>query len=154
VYKKSNFIVSSLAVIGLLSSTSCSLIDKTFKKEPFVCNGSIKTMFFEAPLNLRIDENKFTLKTSIKDSLNQESKELLDDMEIPIPEFNGTYELNVQYSDGVLIESLDNNKYSFKHFFVKGTIFVDRCVLEYPIEIDSTKSLLEYSNFFNNFFEY
>ena len=153
-YKKSNFIVSSLAVIGLLSSTSCSLIDKTFKKEPFVCNGSIKTMFFEAPLNLRIDENKFTLKTSIKDSLNQESKELLDDMEIPIPEFNGTYELNVQYSDGVLIESLDNNKYSFKHFFVKGTIFVDRCVLEYPIEIDSTKSLLEYSNFFNNFFEY
>ena len=111
-------------------------------------------MFFEAPLNLRIDENKFTLKTSIKDSLNQESKELLDDMEIPIPEFNGTYELNVQYSDGVLIESLDNNKYSFKHFFVKGTIFVDRCVLEYPIEIDSTKSLLEYSNFFNNFFEY
>ena len=59
----------------------------------------------------------------------------------PIPEFNNTYELNVQYADGVYIERLDNNKYSFKHFFVNGTIFIDRCVLEYPIEIDSTKNL-------------
>ena len=152
--KKSNFIVSSLAIFGLLSSTGCSLIDKTFKKEPFVCNGYLKTMFFEAPLNLRIDENKFTLKTNIKDTLNKESKELFDDLDIPIPEFNGTYELNVQYSDGVLIESLDNNKYSFKHFFVNGTIFVDRCLLEYPIEIDSTKNLLENGDLFKYFLGY
>ena len=67
---------------------------------------------------------------------------------------NNTYELNVQYADGVYIERLDNNKYSFKHFFVNGTIFIDRCVLEYPIEIDSTKNLLEYGNLLKYFLEY
>ena len=151
---KSNFIFRSLVIFGLISSAGCSLIDKTFKEEPFVCNGSLKTMFFEAPLNLRINENKFTLKTNIKDSLNKESAKLLDDLDIPIPEFNNTYELNVQYADGVYIEPLDNNKYSFKHFFVNGTIFIDRCVLEYPIEIDSTKNLLEYGNLLKYFLEY
>ena len=48
-------------------------------------------MFFEAPLNLKINENKFTLETNIKDSLNKESPKLLDYLDIPIPEFNNKY---------------------------------------------------------------
>ena len=38
-------------------------------------------------------------------------KKFMDDLDIPIPEFNNTYELNVQYADGVLIESLDKKEH-------------------------------------------
>tara|TARA_B100000700_G_scaffold251446_1_gene282545 strand:+ start:883 stop:1344 length:462 start_codon:yes stop_codon:yes gene_type:complete len=151
--KSIRFFLSSLTIFGFCFLGGCFFDKKLFKQEPFACNGLLKTMFFQTPLNLKVDGDSLTLRTYTRGSLDREIIDLFDELEIPIPEINGTYELNVQYSDGFLIKRLDRNKFSVKHFHVNGTLFLDKCILDYPIEINSTEKLLEYADLLQYLFE-
>ena len=122
---------------------------KLEKQKIFKCDGILKTMLHELPLHVKWDGSKLYLTTDTKSSLHPDVTEVFDDLKIPIPEINGSYEPGVQYSDGVKVVRVDKNKFSVSHYHVDGTLFLDECRLEYPLEIDSTKKIIEFSWFLN-----
>lgn len=116
--------------------------DKPLKEEVFYCEGMVNTMFAKIPLVMKIQDD--VLEWSWDLSIFQESMGKL----ISIPSIKKRYKMNIQYSDGVYIERIDDNTISVDHYHIKGTFFQDTCNLEYPIEIDSVKSLFSIRPFF------
>ena len=52
-------------------------------------------------------------------------------------------ELNVNYSDGIFVEIIDENIISIKWLWIEGTFIKNDCQLEMPIEVDSVEKFIE-----------
>ena len=115
--------------------------------EEIVCSGKIKTMIYEAPMDVKWDGKYLKIKTKVREVIDPEILIFFDNLEVPVPEINGRYEMDVQYADGIFVSQLDENKFSVTHFHVNATLFLDQCLVEYPLEIDSLNTL-------NKLFEY
>ena len=115
--------------------------------EEIVCSGKIKTMIYEAPMDVKWDGKYLKIKTKVREVIDPEILIFFDNLEVPVPEINGRYEMDVQYADGIFVSQLDENKFSVNHFHVNATLFLDQCLVEYPLEIDSL-------NMLNKLFEY
>lgn len=135
------FVLAGLVVGGFILGQKFNK-DSRFP-ENYECAGSVNTMFMEFPLWVKINGDDLSLDWDLS-----EIRRLVGEL-IPIPDIKSTYRVGVQYSDGVLVERVNGNTLEISHHHVTGTLLLDRCELEYPIEIDSLKSMLGFLSIFS-----
>ena len=125
---------SSLLIVVLLVALR-SLFQKPAFLADYECAGSVNTMFMSFPLKLKLSGESLYMNWDLSQfrELTQEA--------IPIPDVEKIYSLGVRHSDGFLVERVSTSKLSVSHLHVRGTLSLDSCELEYPIEIDSFKYL-------------
>ena len=116
-----------LTIISSVIFAQIAHSNTKLKGDIYECKGVYKTMLFQVPMDLKIEGNLITWKFWFQ------KKE--------------TYVLDVKYPNGVLIQKIDNFKYSVKQFDTEGTLLLDRCELLFPIEgllLDSIPIIKKY----------
>ena len=116
-----------LTIISSVISARVAYANAKLKGDLYECKGVYKTMLFQLPMDLKIEGNLITWK------LWFQKKE--------------KYVLDVKYPNGVLIQKIDNLKYSVKQFNKERTLLLDRCELLFPLEsllIDSIPIIKKY----------
>ena len=136
-----SFVLAGLVIGGFIFGQKFNE-DSRFP-EDYECSGSVNTMFMEFPLRVKINGDDLSLDWDLS-----EIRRLVGEL-IPISDIKSTYRVGVQYSDGVLVERVNGNTLQISHHHVVGTLLLDRCELEYPIEIDSLKSMLGFLSVFS-----
>jgi len=109
------------------------------KDEVYECQGVVKTLTTNIPLQLQVVGDSLTWTWEQQWFMPYEEQ--------------GTYEFGIQYANGFLIRRIDSNKLSVKLNHINGTLFLDRCVLEFPVEHDTAKFLFKLTDLFPNFID-
>lgn len=119
-----------IIIFSLLTLQGCSLINSfsNFRKD-YSCNGNIKTMFFKLPTNFKISDQSLTL-TYIGDL------EILKDLE-------ERYKFDLAYANGVLVSRVNSNEISFSLLDMNGTLLLNECELQLPLEQELSKNFLK-----------
>ena len=104
------------------------------KNETFICKGNINTILGEIPTTFKSENDSFSWKLNV--NLTDEYGELGEYFEK-----KGPFIYGVQSSDGVLVEKIDENKYSVRIYWINGTFLKDTCTLELPIAVDTIKQM-------------
>tara|TARA_B100000073_G_scaffold239385_1_gene200467 strand:- start:290 stop:703 length:414 start_codon:yes stop_codon:yes gene_type:complete len=103
------------------------------RNQPYVCNGRLKSFVASYPLKIKLENERLSWEI---------------DWDHPWYDFGlaGDYykrrdniEFDVKYSDGVFVTRIDDNKLSIKILNIDGTLLIDRCQLEMPIELEMFK---------------
>ena len=126
-------------ILILLSFASQLTYAKSYKDEPYRCQGIVKTLFMRIPLDLTVRESSLSWIWKKQWFTTYEEK--------------GTYEFDVQYANGFFISKIDSNKLSVQLNHIKGTLFIDQCILELPVEKDTIEGLFKLKSIFPNLFE-
>ena len=125
---------SSLLIVALVVALR-SLLQRPVFLADYECTGSVNTMFMSFPLKIKLSGENLFMNWDLS-----QFRELAQG-EIPIPDVEKTYSLGVRHSDGFLVDRVSASKFSISHLHVMGTLSLDSCELEYPVEIDSFKYL-------------
>ena len=112
------------------------LINKEYK-----CEGVLNTMLRSSPITVTLRNQKLSWKINRTNIWSgSDFLDLYNERE--------NIEFDVEYSDGVLVKRIDENKLSVKMGFVTGTFLEDSCQLEMPLEEQYIESIGPILNFF------
>ena len=117
-----------------------------FNKE-YTCEGEVNTMFHTLPIKVTLKNNK--LSWDIEEDTRFFGPNA-DGIGITFLSFfyeRENIEFDVEYSDGVLVKRIDDNKLSVKMSYVTGTFLEDSCQLEMPVEQKSIGPVLNFFGF-------
>ena len=130
----------------------------------FSCSGKFKTVLYDYPLKVKLENNKLSWEIEIPPEVTIEEEitsivELFDGKNIregatqllvgvktdPVTKYfskRKNIELGVKYSDGVFVDQIDENKISITWIWINGTLIKDQCHMEMPIENDTIKKII------------
>ena len=130
------------------------------KADEFSCTGIYKTFINKYPLEVIINNNKLSWNIIIPNDDDFSSLTKIWNGDISIEELKDLFigpsiitvfyskreniELNVNYSDGIFVEIIDENIISIKWLWIEGTFIKNDCQLEMPIEVDSVEKFIEF----------
>ena len=127
------FIVFTFIILSFVSQLTYA---RSYKDEPYTCQGIVKTLYMRIPLDLTVRESSLSWIWKKQWFTTYEEK--------------GTYEFDVQYANGFFISKIDSNKLSVQLNHIKGTLFIDQCILELPVEKDTIEGLFKLKSIFPN----
>ena len=116
-----------------------------FNKE-YTCEGVVNTMFITYPITVKLKNEKLSWDIDIPTGF-WSGDDGIGGTLLTMYSERKDIEFDVEYSDGVLVKRIDDNKLSVKMNYVTGTFLEDSCQLEMPVEQESIGPILNFFGF-------
>ena len=146
IYAMKKRIVFLLIYLSFILPRESFLVKAESINKEYTCEGVVNTMFNTYPITVKLKNEKLSWDIDIPTGFWSGDDGIGGDLLTMYSERKDIY-FDVEYSDGVLVKRIDDNKLSFKMLYVTGTFLEDLCQLEMPVEQESIGPILNFFGF-------